>query len=174
MGHTSAPAALRSADDVLDTLLGFTDEVAGAAAVLVVGHSAGAYCAQGIAARRPEWVAGLALVCPLLTGARDVPAKTRWSRADNLGDDEFRGYFVVQTPEMLDRYERSVAPAIPMADDAAIERMSGSVSGRCCRSGMVAAAHSRGRAWTRGGAGSVYAASTREHGFGESSLSHPE
>jgi hypothetical protein len=90
-----------------------------------------------------------------------------------LGDDEFRGYFVVQTPEMLDRYERYVAPAIPMADDAAIERMSGSVSGRC-RSGMVAAAHSRGRAWTRGGAGSVYAASTREHGFGESSLSHPE
>jgi hypothetical protein len=91
-----------------------------------------------------------------------------------LGDDEFRGYFVVQTPEMLIRYGRSVAPAIPMADDAAIERMSDSVSGRCGRSGMVAAAHSRGRAWTRGGAGSVYAASTREHGFGESSLSHPE
>jgi pimeloyl-ACP methyl ester carboxylesterase len=123
MGHTSAPASLRSADDVLDTLLGFTDEVAGAAAVLVVGHSAGAYYAQGIAARRPERVAGLALVCPLLTGARDVPAHDPVIAADNLGDDEFRGYFVVQTPEMLDRYERFVAPAIPMADAAAMERI---------------------------------------------------
>jgi hypothetical protein len=35
---------------------------------------------------------------------------------------------------------------------------SGSGSGRCCRSGTAAAARSTGKAWTRGGAGSVYAA----------------
>lgn len=38
-----------------------------------VGHSAGAYYAQAMAARRPALVAGLALVCPLLPGVRDVP-----------------------------------------------------------------------------------------------------
>jgi pimeloyl-ACP methyl ester carboxylesterase len=123
MGRTPAPASLRSADDVLDTLLGFTDEVAGPDTVLVVGHSAGAYYAQGIAARRPERVAGLALVCPLLSAVRDVPAHDPVVAADDLGDEEFRGYFVVQTPEMLDRYQRFVAPAIPMADDAAMQRI---------------------------------------------------
>src|SRR3954462_14303870 len=66
MGRTTAPATLRSADDVLDVLLDFADEVTGGAAHLLVGHSAGAYYAQAMAARRPARVAGLALVCPLL------------------------------------------------------------------------------------------------------------
>jgi pimeloyl-ACP methyl ester carboxylesterase len=42
---------------------------------------------------------------------------------DDVGDDEFRAYFVVQTPAMLDRYQRYVAPAIPLADQAAMERI---------------------------------------------------
>ena len=64
-GHV-APETLRSADDVLDTLLDFADEVIGGTAHLLIGHSAGAYYAQAMAARRPAQVAGLALVCPLL------------------------------------------------------------------------------------------------------------
>jgi pimeloyl-ACP methyl ester carboxylesterase len=123
MGRTPAPASLRSADDVLAVLLGFVDEVAGAEPVLVAGHSAGAYYARAIAARRPGRVAGLALVCPLLPGVRDVPAHRPLVAAESLGDEEFREYFVVQTPAMLDRYERVVAPAIPLADEAALERI---------------------------------------------------
>ena len=73
MGRTVAPDSMRSADDVLDTLLAFADEVTGGSAHLLVGHSAGAYYAQAMAARRPGQVAGLALVCPLLPGVRDVP-----------------------------------------------------------------------------------------------------
>lgn len=123
MGRTPAPASLQSADDVLDTLLGFADEVVGTDPALVIGHSAGAYYAQGIAARRPDWLAGLALVCPLLGRIRDVPAHRAVVVADDLGDDEFRGYFVVQTPAMLDRYQRFVAPAVSLADQAAMERI---------------------------------------------------
>src|SRR3954465_9118762 len=74
MGRTFAPETLRSADDVLETLLAFADEVTGERAHLLIGHSAGAYYAQAMAARRPARVAGLALVCPLLPGVRDVPA----------------------------------------------------------------------------------------------------
>ena len=73
MGRTIAPETLRSADDVLDTLLNFADEVIDGTAYLLIGHSAGAYYAQAMAARRPAQVAGLALVCPLLPGLRDVP-----------------------------------------------------------------------------------------------------
>ncbi|HTN22512.1 MAG TPA: alpha/beta hydrolase [Solirubrobacteraceae bacterium] len=123
MGRTAAPAALRSADDVLDTLLGFADEVTGGTAHLLVGHSAGGYFARAMAARRPAQVAGLALICPLLAGLRDVPQHRIVAGSGEIGDDEFRSYFVIQTPAMLERYERHVAPAAALVDQAALERI---------------------------------------------------
>ncbi len=123
MGRTAAPSDLRSADDVLSTLLAFADQVAGPGPMLVIGHSAGAYFAQAMAARAPERVAGLALVCPLTAGVRDVPQHRVVAGSGAIGDDDFRGYFVVQTPEMLERYERHVAPAAALVDQAALERI---------------------------------------------------
>ena len=52
MGRTGAPESLRGADDVLRTLLGFADQVSGGAAHLLIGHSAGGYYAQAMAAAR--------------------------------------------------------------------------------------------------------------------------
>lgn len=123
MGRTVAPETMRSADDVLDTLLAFADEAADGAPYLLIGHSAGAYFAQAMAARRPAEVAGLALVCPLLPGLRDVPEHRAVAGSGEIGDDVFRSYFVIQTPEMLDRYERYVAPAAALVDQAALERI---------------------------------------------------
>lgn len=123
MGRTTAPGSVRGAEDVLEVLLGFVDEVAGAGALIVAGHSAGAHYARAIAARRPDRVGGLALVCPLLPGVRDVPGHHAVVAAEGLGDEGFRSYFVVQTPAMLERYQRFVAPAIPLADQAALERI---------------------------------------------------
>lgn len=123
MGRTAVPPTIRSADDVLDRLLRFIDEVVGQEPALLVGHSAGAYYCQGIAARRPDRVSGLALVCPLLEGVRDVPEHRAVLDCDDLGDEEFRGYFVVQTPAMFERYKRFVAPAVPLVDAAAMERI---------------------------------------------------
>lgn len=123
MGQTHAPESIQSADDVLDVLLALVHEVAGETPVLVAGHSAGGYYAQALAARRPGQVAGLALVCPLLAATRDVPAHRAVVGSRDLGDDVFRSYFVVQTQEMLDRYERYVAPAAALADQEAMERI---------------------------------------------------
>jgi pimeloyl-ACP methyl ester carboxylesterase len=123
MGRTPAPSTVRSADDVLDLLIGFAEEVGGGEPVLLIGHSAGGYFAHGLAARRPDLVAGMALVCPLLADLGNVPDQLPVTVADNLGDEEFRSYFVVQTPEMLQRYERFVAPALPLVDQAAAERI---------------------------------------------------
>jgi pimeloyl-ACP methyl ester carboxylesterase len=122
MGRTPA-AGLSSAEDVLELLVEFAAEVGGGEPVLLVGHSAGAYFGQGFAARRPERVAGLALICPLLPGVRDVPEHRPVVADGDLGDEEFRGYFVVQTPTMLDRYQRFVAPAVELVDEAAMERI---------------------------------------------------
>ncbi|GLV91451.1 MULTISPECIES: alpha/beta fold hydrolase [Streptomyces] len=123
MGGTAAPETLRSADGVVDTLLRFADEVTAGAAYLLVGHSAGAYFAQAMTARRPERVAGLALVCPLLPGVREVPGHRVVAGSGEIGDDVFRSYFVIQTPEMLERYRRHVEPAAALVDEAALERI---------------------------------------------------
>src|SRR3954468_8734936 len=66
MGRTPAGADLQSADDVLEGLLDLVGALGDGCPVLLVGHSAGAYCARELAARRADRVAGLALVCPLL------------------------------------------------------------------------------------------------------------
>lgn len=123
MGGTIAPDTMRSADDVLYTLLEFADAVSDGEALLLIGHSAGAYYAQALAARRPAQVAGLALVCPLLPGLRDIPAHRVVDGPGDIGDHEFRSYFVIQTPEMLDRYERYVAPGARLVDEAALDRI---------------------------------------------------
>jgi len=124
MGRTIAPDAMRSADDVLETLLGFTEAVCGGESLLLIGHSAGAYYAKEMAQRRPMQFAGLALVCPLLPGIRDVPEHRVVEGSGEIGDDAFRSYFVIQTPDMLDRYERYVAPGAALVDSAALERIS--------------------------------------------------
>jgi pimeloyl-ACP methyl ester carboxylesterase len=124
MGLTTAPEALRSADDVLASLLEFVDEVSDGSPYLLVGHSAGAYYAQAMATRRGlAKVVGLALVCPLLAEGRDVPAHRVVAGSGDIGDDGFRSYFVIQTPEMLDRYERHVAPAAALVDQAVLDRI---------------------------------------------------
>jgi pimeloyl-ACP methyl ester carboxylesterase len=122
MGRSPAPATSTCGDDVLAVLLAFADEVTGGRDYLLVGHSLGGYYALAMAARRPSQVAGLALVCPLLPGIRDVP-EHRVVTGGDLGDDVFRGYFVRQTPEMLARYERYVAPSAGLVDRAAAERI---------------------------------------------------
>jgi pimeloyl-ACP methyl ester carboxylesterase len=123
MGRTPAPETIRSADDVLDVLLAFIDGVIGDRPLLVAGHSAGGYYAQAIAGRRPEQVVGLALLCPLLAGIHDVPKHEVTYRSGNIGSDEFRDYFTVQTAETLDRYERYVQPAARLADLSALARI---------------------------------------------------
>ena len=123
MGRMIAPETLLSADDVLDTLLNFARAASDGDAHLLVGHSPGAYFAQAMAARRPAQIAGLALVRPLLSGLRDVPEQRAVVGSGEIGDDVFRIYFVIQTPQMPERYERYVAPAAALVDQAALERI---------------------------------------------------
>jgi len=124
MGQTRATASLRSAEDVLDTLVGFAETVLGPEPLLVAAHSAGAHFARGLHARLSGQIAGLALVCPLLSAeVGEVPDHSPVIRNDSLGDEGFRSYFVVQNPEMLDRYQRYVEPGIEQVDRDALERI---------------------------------------------------
>ncbi|TQS26094.1 alpha/beta fold hydrolase [Microbispora sp. KK1-11] len=130
MGRTPVPDRLRGSDDVLDLLLGLIDAVVGDEGFAIVGQSFGAYLARGIAARRPAQVAGLALICPLGEESRDVPAHEVLHASADVADalspaeqDQFRDYFVVQTPATLQRFREYVAPALPLVDRDGLGRV---------------------------------------------------
>lgn len=136
MGRTPAPETIDSTDAVLELLLGLVDEVIGEEQFLVAGHSFGGYLARAIAGRRPDQVAGLAVICSL--GGEQEPGDeppehvVRHAAADLDVDGtlepemaaEFRDYLIVQTPETLQRFQETVAPGVALADQAAMERMS--------------------------------------------------
>jgi len=124
-GRTPAPESIRSADDVLDAVLGLVDDMVGDEPLVVVGHSAGGYFARAIAHRRPHQVIGLALICPLLESLRDIPEHIPvvQEELDAEAPEEFGSYFVVQTPATLRSYTEHVAPGAEAADPAALERI---------------------------------------------------
>ena len=128
MGRSTAEGLVAN-DDVVD-LLGAFIEGLGAGPVLVVGHSYGAYLARGVAARRPDLVLGLALLCPVGEGSQNLPAHVvvredadaydELEPADREGFDE---YFVVRTAATARRYRDHVVPGSTLVDEAALERI---------------------------------------------------
>jgi pimeloyl-ACP methyl ester carboxylesterase len=130
MGHTPAPDSLNSGDDVLDLLLAFVDGVIGDEPFLVAGHSAGAYYARAIAGRRPKQASGLALICPLHDNIGELPSHQVMHASVDPGESldpgqerTYRDYFVVQTKETLERFQKYVAPSAALTDDAGLARI---------------------------------------------------
>lgn len=128
MGASTA-SGLTCNDDVVTLLAGFLDQL-DAGPVMLLGHSYGAYLARGVAARRPDLVRGLALLCPLSEHTGRVPdhdvvpadARTydELEPAQRQGFDE---YFVLRTPATARRYRDFVLPGMALVDEAALERI---------------------------------------------------
>lgn len=128
MGQSEA-VHLNSNNDVVHVLCDFIQRVADGSALLL-GHSYGAYLARGVAARRPDIIDGLALICPLAQHATEVPEPTViWQDDDDNGELDpedrsgFQEYFVVRTRATARRYRDHVLPGIREVDDAALGRI---------------------------------------------------
>lgn len=128
-GHGGSSAEVGSAADAVAGLLELLDHLVAAEPVLLVGHSFGAHLARGIAARRPEQVRGLALICPMVPD--DMHAEEPTVVADDGSAaslppeqaDTYTGYFVVRTAATLARYRAAVLPTLDTWDDSAVDRM---------------------------------------------------
>ena len=128
MGRTGADG-LTGNEDVVALLCRFLDHV-DAGPVLLLGHSYGAYLARGVAARRPDLVLGLALVCPVAERSGNIPDQVVVSQQPDAYDElepaqwaEFDEYFVVRTPITARRYRDHVVPGAMLVDEAALERV---------------------------------------------------
>jgi pimeloyl-ACP methyl ester carboxylesterase len=128
MGASTADG-LSSNDEVVTLLVDFLQQL-GAGPVLLLGHSYGGYLARGVAARRPELVRGLALLCPLAEHTGQVPDQ-KVVHQDPAASDElepehrqgFDEYFVVRTPATARRYRDHVLPGMALVDQAVLGRL---------------------------------------------------
>ncbi|MCH1884388.1 alpha/beta hydrolase [Agrococcus sp. ARC_14] len=127
MGDSPADgiASSRAAVDALERLV---DAELADAPLLVLGHSFGAHLAQGLAARRPEQVRGLALLCPLVPSDQHPephPPPAVPLPPDAFDDEalraEFEGYFVVHDDATVRRFQDAVVPSLGRFDGDAVE-----------------------------------------------------
>jgi pimeloyl-ACP methyl ester carboxylesterase len=123
-----------SSDDALDVVLALLDDVRGGRSAGIVGQSWGGYLAHAAAERRPDTVAGIALLCPMTVAehaARDVPTVPPAeipadvaAGADAADLEEFRDIAVVADAAHFAFFRASVLPALRGADPGAVERIS--------------------------------------------------
>jgi pimeloyl-ACP methyl ester carboxylesterase len=128
MGRSTTDG-LNGNDDVVELLEDLIDRLAGGPALLV-GHSYGAYLARGVAARRPDAVLGLALLCPAAEKTGNVPehgvVRQDADAYDDLEPDQRAGfdeYFVVRTAATARRYRDYVVPGTTLVDEAGLGRI---------------------------------------------------
>lgn len=131
-GESRPSSGVRRPDDVLDLIDRVLDAVfdsdASTGRFLVLGHSFGGHFARAVAARHPDRVAGVALICPAMPGEQVTPAPevVRDDQVSAALDPdqrgEYEGYFVVRRAETLERFRRAVVPVMGEVDEETLER----------------------------------------------------
>ncbi|MBN1438169.1 MAG: alpha/beta hydrolase [Anaerolineales bacterium] len=133
MGRTPAPDWLADTDRMFDVVRWFVDQVIPLEKYCVAGESYGAYLAQGLAARYPERIEGLLLLCPLVhadPARRRVPRRVVLERDAELLERltpaeraEFEPMAVIQTDATWEKMRRDVLPGLAAADRAFLDRL---------------------------------------------------
>jgi pimeloyl-ACP methyl ester carboxylesterase len=126
MGLTKAESWIKNSDDILQVMLEFIDSTILDAPFLLIGESYGGYLARGILLNKFEQVIGLGLICPVgeIIGAkRKLPPFQPIIRElkffNALSPEEqnnLDGFFVVQTKQILERFETDILPGVKRAN----------------------------------------------------------
>ena len=130
MGDSPAHESIQTTNDLVDLVEHLVEQVVGDAPLLVVGHSFGGHIARAIAARRPQQVTGMALICPLTPAVMypepHVVVRVEAESIDVVDPslrDDYTGYFVVHSAATAERFNAAVVPSIGRFDAAAVGRI---------------------------------------------------
>lgn len=126
-GQSRPSSGVRTPDAVLDLVDRLLEVETDGGRFLVLGHSYGGHFARALAARHPDRVAGLALLCPFVAGEQRT-AEAVVVRDDGVSEGldaperaAYEEYFVVRTAQTLERFRRAVAPAAGEVDEETVE-----------------------------------------------------
>lgn len=133
MGQTPGPEWISNSDQMLDVVRWFVDQVLPLEHYCVAGESYGGYLAQGLAARYPDRIEGLFLLCSLVhadPARRRVPKHVVLEREPGLLErltDEERAEFepigVIQTSATWEKMKRDVLPGLAARDQPFLDRL---------------------------------------------------
>lgn len=132
MGRTKGPDWLTRQDQVLETLVEFSERVMPGERFCVAGLSYGGLLAQGLVQRLGERMDGVLLVVPSMAprAKRDLPARNVLLRGEvdfrglsAADEDSFKEISVIQTQERLEAWKKSILPGIAVADHSFVSRL---------------------------------------------------
>ncbi|MGB9372484.1 MAG: alpha/beta hydrolase [Halobacteriota archaeon] len=133
MGRTHAPSWLNDADQMLDVIIEFCENVIPDDQFLVAGESYGGYLARGLVRSIPELLKGVLLICPVVIAdrnRRDLPPRRVFvkdksflvSIAPSAQKQLFERVLVVQDHPRWDRFTQDIIRGMNAKDEAFLER----------------------------------------------------
>ncbi|WP_446898217.1 alpha/beta fold hydrolase [Clostridium sp. LBM24168] len=122
MGESSTSKQITNADDMLDVIVHFIEEIIPDENFLLAGESYGGYLSRGIIYKMPEKVDGLLLICPVIIPnfkERDLPEhiilvkdKELLSQLNKDEIENFNLISVLQSEKIYKRYKDEVLSGI--------------------------------------------------------------
>ncbi|KRB36120.1 alpha/beta fold hydrolase [Microbacterium sp. Root180] len=125
----SIRTSVDSAEEVADLLCAFIAAEFRGRPFVVLGHSLGGFLARAVAARMPDQVRAVALLCTLPADLRPEPVsvvEAEDGALDALSErerGEFEGYFVWHTAEAVARFRDGVAGSLDRYDADIVGRI---------------------------------------------------
>lgn len=127
MGKSPANHNIANADDMIDIIQQFIDQVIGNHHFLLIGQSYGGYLSLGLALLSSERIMGIYFLCPCVVSDRSkrrLPRKvitqyqdvTLSSQDKQIDYDDFISMAVVVTDSTWTRYKQEVLPGLKCAD----------------------------------------------------------
>jgi len=133
MGQTPAPPSLNNADEMLEAIIEFSNEIIPDGPFLVVGQSYGGYLARGMVRLIPERLKGVLLICPVIVAERkrrNLPPRKIFEKDESflktIGENEYKSLFervlVMQDEKRWMRFTQDIIPGRRSRDQAFLER----------------------------------------------------
>lgn len=125
----SVGTSVDGAEEVVDLLCDLIAAEFGGRRFVLLGHSLGGFIARAVAARMPDQVCAVALLCPLPAELQPEPAsvvEVEDGAMDGLSErerGEFEGYFVWHTAEAVARFRDGVAGSLNRYDADIVGRI---------------------------------------------------